>query len=218
LYKQYNFNEPWDGPHNKKLLAARPGVYVCPSDKIASDPAATCTSYVAVVGANAAWSGAKSRRSAEVAPLNRTVMLVEVADADIPWTAPGDLALDAPSTASQTPVTVSSKHLPSGFFFHIPRAKVHVVMPDGDVPFVPEELFEGDKSAALLRVGGFPEEYLDKEWGESEGQVNWKHCIAFTVWLGSLALLLFRAVQRRRQLAANRAEGRAGEGTTDERG
>jgi hypothetical protein len=107
-------------------------------------------------------------------------------------------------------VTISSKHLPSGFFFHIPRAKVHVVMPDGDVPFVPEELFKGDKSAALLRVGGFSEEYLDKEWSESEGQVNWKNCIAFTVWLGSLALLLFRAVQRRKQLAANRAEGRGG--------
>jgi len=33
LYKQYNFNEPWDGPNNKKLLAARPRRYVCRATK-----------------------------------------------------------------------------------------------------------------------------------------------------------------------------------------
>jgi len=218
LYKQYSFNEPWDGPNNKKLLAARPGVYVCPSDKIASDPAATCTSYVAVVGANAAWSGEKPRTAADVAPLNRTVMLVEVADANVPWTEPRDLSLDSASTASHERTTVSSEHLPSGFFFHVPQAKVHVAMPDGDVQFLPEELFDGPKSSDLLKVGGFPQEYLDKEWSMSEGRIHWPHCIAFTVWSMSVGLLLYRAFQRRKQLAATLIEGRAGEGTTDKHG
>ena len=207
LYKQYNFKEPWDGPNNRKLLAARPPAYVCPSDKIASAPAATCTNYVAVVGRNAAWSGKKPKTAADVAPLDRTVMLVEVADANIPWTEPRDLSLDSASTASHEPVTVSSKHLPSGYFFHVPQAKVHVAMPDGDVQFLPEELFHGPESPNLLKIGGFPKEYLDKEWGQNEGQIHWPHCISFTIWSLSVGLLLYQAYRRRAKLAGNGSLG-----------
>jgi uncharacterized protein DUF1559 len=27
LYEQYDFDEPWDGPNNRKLLAQRPSVF-----------------------------------------------------------------------------------------------------------------------------------------------------------------------------------------------
>ena len=53
-------------------------------------------------------------------------------------------------------VTVSSKHLPSGFFFHIPRAKVHVALADGDVPFLPEELFDARDSSDLAQDRRLP--------------------------------------------------------------
>src|SRR5690349_7550881 len=33
LYEQYNFNEPWNGPHNAKLAAKCPDVFRCPSDE-----------------------------------------------------------------------------------------------------------------------------------------------------------------------------------------
>ena len=50
LYQQYDFNEPWDGPNNRKLLAAHPRVFACPADKDIQTAWSSQTSYVAVVG------------------------------------------------------------------------------------------------------------------------------------------------------------------------
>ena len=97
LYKAYDFTQPWDGPNNKKVLATRPIVYACPADPSACAAGAAQTSYVAVVGPNAAWAGEKSR----IAPVDfpggasKTIMLVEVAESGIAWTEPRDLPLDA---------------------------------------------------------------------------------------------------------------------------
>jgi hypothetical protein len=209
LYKRYDFNEPWDGPNNRKLLTARPSVYACSSDK--SPDHAVCTNYVAVVGLDAAWSGHKPNSAADIAPMARTVMLVESCNADVPWTEPRDLGdypdlpadggkLARRSTSPQA-VAISSNHLPSGYFFHIPQAKVHVEMADGNVPLVPEEIFDAPDSASLLKIGGFPEEYLDKEWKPSVGRIHWPNCISFAVWSLSVGLLLWQAAQFRKQLA-----------------
>ena len=47
LYDWYDFREPWDGPHNIKLLNNTPSCYICPSRL--SYPT-TVTSYVAITG------------------------------------------------------------------------------------------------------------------------------------------------------------------------
>ena len=84
LYKAYDFTEPWDGPKNKKLLATCPKEFVCPSDPRLNTSGGTAVNYVAVVGRNAAWAGAKPRKLADfTAGLSSTVMLVEVADSGI---------------------------------------------------------------------------------------------------------------------------------------
>ena len=95
LYKSYNFKEPWDGPNNKKLLSSRPRVYSCPIDRCPAGE--TPTSYLAVVGTNAAWAGEKPRTLGANFPagLSNTIMVVEVADSGIAWTEPRDLSLDA---------------------------------------------------------------------------------------------------------------------------
>ena len=96
LYGAYNFNEPWNGPNNKKLLAARPREFACPSDEKTNAPGSDETNYVAVVGPNAAWQGAKSRRPSDFGrAASTTIMLVEVANAGIKWGEPRDLSLDA---------------------------------------------------------------------------------------------------------------------------
>ncbi len=54
LYDRYRFDEPWDGPNNRKLLAERPPEYHCPS--VIDDPTKSpATSYVAVVGDRSLW-------------------------------------------------------------------------------------------------------------------------------------------------------------------
>ena len=49
---EYDFDEPWDGPNNRKLIESIAHVYRCPSD--AESPLGT-TNYVAVLGDATLW-------------------------------------------------------------------------------------------------------------------------------------------------------------------
>jgi hypothetical protein len=205
LYKLYNFNEPWDGPNNKKLLASRPPVYVCPSDMDAYTRKATCTSYVAVVGSNAAWSGKEPKKL--TGDLSQTIMLVESCDSDIQWTEPKDVSLDALLAGSPGCVTVSSKHPPDSEFFHYtPPAGAHVALADGSVKFLPGDLLASDKFPDMLKVGRFREAYIEADWGGVGRRVNWPNCAALAVWLASVGLLMYRAVRSRRKARVSGVE------------
>lgn len=57
LYDQYHFDEPWDGPRNRRLAARIPDVYHCPGDSSANREH---TSYVGVVSRYTAWVGAQT--------------------------------------------------------------------------------------------------------------------------------------------------------------
>jgi prepilin-type processing-associated H-X9-DG protein len=208
LYKQYDFNEPWDGPNNKKLLAARIYYeYACPSDKNARSPSATQTSYVAVVGTNAAWPGVKSRDLKEIAGnggTSNTIMLVEVANSGIQWTEPRDLSLEAiAQAAADDPNSVGFvKHTRpyDGFFFYHDTIVygANVAFADGSVRFLPAGALTAKNLRDLLQVGGFMEaEYDLDSWTEGQGGIHWTNCIALAIWLVSVGLLLYRAVRSR---------------------
>ena len=122
LYKLYKFNEPWDGPNNKKLSAIALKEYVCPSDPTANTPNANRTNYVAVLGPNAAWLGDKPRKLDEFAGKEAdTIMVVEVADSGIAWAEPRDISLGALATAKSgaSVLMPSSHHCPQSDFFYI---------------------------------------------------------------------------------------------------
>jgi hypothetical protein len=204
LYKQYDLNEPWDGPNNKKLLAARPRMLACPSDGQAYAQDATCTSYVAVVGSNAFWPGEMPRRFDDAdfnGRSSNTIMLVEVADAGIHWTEPKDLDADAFQAAGHSPsqVTVSSKHMRSnGFFYCDTLSIVNVALADGSVRAISSGNLTPDKLNTLLAIGGCTDNDIVSTDREEELQINWPHCIALAVWLISVSLLLYQAVRSRR--------------------
>jgi hypothetical protein len=201
LYKQYSLNEPWDGPNNKKLLASRPRGYACASDRNAW-PQGTCTSYAAVVGANAAWSRDKPGNVIED---SQTIMLVEVSDANIQWSEPRDVSLDALVAKSPGCVTPSSKHFPEHeFFTYSTRAGINVILADGSARFLPGGLLESRRFPELLKVGGFREEYLDTDWSDVGRHIHWPNCAAFAVWLASSGWLLVRAVRSRKSDAGRR--------------
>jgi prepilin-type processing-associated H-X9-DG protein len=89
LYDQYDFAEPWDGPHNIQLLGKMPGLFRCPS-RIPAPKG--MTSYVAITGPGTMFPGKGMVKFADVIDgASRTLMVVETANADIPWTAPEDL-------------------------------------------------------------------------------------------------------------------------------
>jgi hypothetical protein len=195
LYERYDFNEPWNGPHNRKLLAERPSELACLSDENARARGSTHTNYLAVMGTRTAWRGDKPRstRDADLAGKSAsTIMLVEVADANINWTEPKDLSIDVFQNGDSPSMRVvpSSRHLLDNGFFYYDTPIVCAAMMDGSLRLLPaDRLATGD----LLTIGGCPPEIVNQQ----NLQLNWLHCTALPIWIIAVALLLIRAVRSR---------------------
>ena len=92
FYKDYRFDEPWDGPHNVRL-AGRIGDYYRRQglDPDGSDQ----TSFVAVIGMCTAWPGKETRSKKDIRDgVGQTIIAVEMANSGIPWMKPEDLEFD----------------------------------------------------------------------------------------------------------------------------
>ena len=94
LYKQYDFDEPWNGPNNRRLASSMPEIFRCPS-YCPEDDQSFHTNYVVAVGAETAFPGSRSVRLAEITDdTSKTIMLAETCNANIHWMEPRDLNLD----------------------------------------------------------------------------------------------------------------------------
>jgi len=91
LHKQFRLNEPWNSPHNKKLLAQIPPEFQSP------DRIDVRTNYVLPVGHQTAYSQGRGRVPANfTAGPENVIMLLEADDSHaVPWTAPQDLSYEA---------------------------------------------------------------------------------------------------------------------------
>ena len=191
LYKRYDFDEPWNGAKNQRLLSEGPRSFVCPSASHAYPPKRGDTNYIAVVGRDAAWRNDTQRNFDDPALRDKaasTVLLVETVDAGIKWSEPRDLSLDE-DDASQPPV--SSHHtIDNGFFFHEEPAAV-VALADGSVHRVPTAGMTGWKLRKLLTIGGFSKAELPAP------RINWRNCFALASWMIAAGLLLHLAVRTR---------------------
>ena len=204
LYKRYDFNEPWDGPNNKRLLAERPDEYRCLSDPSTCAKGSTTTSYVAVIGSEAFWQ--RDKDTSLEAPalqgnLRHSVMLIETANSGIQWTEPKDLCLDdLQGTRAESAVIVQSPHMrDQGYFFYETPTGVNVGVANGRVDFLFSCALSTEKVKRLLTVGAYRDEDIDYSWDKEELQPNWPHCIGLPVWIVSVGLLLYRAVRDRRR-------------------
>lgn len=92
LYDEYDFSEPWNGPHNSQLLERDPGVFGCLPDGYHKPG---WTNILAITGAGTAFPGISATRLAEFqdGPEN-TILIAEIADQRVPWLAPIDLSID----------------------------------------------------------------------------------------------------------------------------
>ncbi len=197
LYQAYDFTEPWNGPKNNKLLAKGPRVYICPSDWNASVSGATQTSYVAVVGPNAAWAGEKPRIAPADFPegTNNTIMVVEVASSGISWTEPKDLSLDTlGKVAGKSAVLMPSSN-------HVSR--LNVAMVDGSVMCLRTDSYSMNDLKKILQNGGCTEEAVRSQEKLYPKPVDWPNIAALAVWLLSVGTLLIGAVRGRKPRAAS---------------
>jgi hypothetical protein len=96
LYRQYDFSQPWDSPHNRKLLETTPRIFRC-SQIATRSPGQT--PFLAVVEPSGSWSiervGVPARSA--LVPL-----VLEVPSKAVAWTEPVDLVCTADGLAGQT--------------------------------------------------------------------------------------------------------------------
>lgn len=89
-FSAYHFEEPWNSPNN--ILLLQEDFFRCPK---ASNEQVGCTNYVAVTGSGTVFDGSLACRDDEISgDPTQIIMLVEIADSDIPWTAPRDLPVE----------------------------------------------------------------------------------------------------------------------------
>jgi hypothetical protein len=88
LYRQFKLDEPWDSPHNRRLIAQMPQVYASP---LAPPGKPGQTHYRVFVGNGAAFELNRGIRPTEFTDgMSNTILMVETADT-VPWTKPEDI-------------------------------------------------------------------------------------------------------------------------------
>ena len=144
LYKEYHFDEPWDGPNNRELAELMPLVYGCPCDPAAF--VSSQTSYLAVIDAATGDFGAEpenldinrppAKSGAPPKPKTR-FLVVEVAESGVSWLEPRDLVL-ASGGAQPTPPKPNS--------FHV--GGVNALLSDGQIQAFSEQELQAEFEAA----------------------------------------------------------------------
>lgn len=92
LYDKFHLDEPWDSPHNIKLLTTMPDVYHCGGQKKDGK-----TAMMVFTGEGTAFHGAEAFRVPQIRDgTDRTIMVVVAGwDKAAPWTKPEDLPFDS---------------------------------------------------------------------------------------------------------------------------
>jgi hypothetical protein len=145
LYQQFHLNEPWDSPHNIKLLPRIPKVYVMPG----VDPGPNgLTRYQVFDGpynpANPSpvsmFQRPEGVRIADITDgTSNTILVVEAANG-VPWTRPEDLPFDL-----NQPLPPLGGRFKNGF---------QAAFADASVRFIPKDTPEKDLKAMITCNGG----------------------------------------------------------------
>lgn len=106
LYKQYKFDEPWDGPSNRALADKMPKVYAFHGTH---KPGLTTTNYLAVVGPKTIWRTGKKLTYKDVTDgSSSTILVVENQGLGVHWMEPRDLNWAEMDFALNKPKGISS--------------------------------------------------------------------------------------------------------------
>jgi len=145
LYDLYSFNEPWDGPNNRKLHGVVLQLYSCPAH--ASNQPPTVTSYVAVVGPQTVWPGENATKMSDIKDgVSKTLLIVETHNSGIHWMEPRDLDF------SKMPMTINP---PQGGGFSSPHSTLaQGAFADGSVRAMIDDTPPATVRAILTVNGG----------------------------------------------------------------
>ncbi len=94
LFREFRLDEPWDGPHNLRLLERMPAEYA-PVTNVKCEPFTTF--YQAIVGKGTIFDPDRTVTGADIGGHEgafRTVLVVEANEA-VPWTKPDELTYES---------------------------------------------------------------------------------------------------------------------------
>ena len=151
LYKQYRFDEPWDGPNNKKLHRITVPSYVCPEQSGRENNPIAHTNYTVVVGPRTAFPEDRCVRLGDITDnQGNTLLVVEIHNSGIHWMEPRDLHVTQMSRTINPSrgQGISSLHGPH------PPGGANVVMVDGTVKFLDAASLTTDQIEAMLTIAG----------------------------------------------------------------
>jgi len=141
LYNEFRFGEPWDSPHNVKLLPKMPPVFHDLADDAPPNP--TTTTFRVFVGPGTPFDGP---RGISLTPkdfpdgTSNTFLVVEAAEA-VPWTKPAELAY-----APECGLPRLGRRYPG---------TIYIALADGSaLTIASEKLSEAALRAAITRNGG----------------------------------------------------------------
>jgi hypothetical protein len=145
LYKEFHLDEPWDSPHNKKLIEKMPKAYRSP----ASNAPPGKTNYLTVRGKDTAFPGDKGVKLSEITDgTSNTIAVVEASDKRaVVWTKPDDFEFN-----DKNPIDGLVGLWPGGF---------QAVCCDGALHFISRTVDPKTLKNAFIRNDGNPVD-LDK--------------------------------------------------------
>lgn len=136
LYRQYNQNEPWDSPSNRKVLEQMPMIY----QGLSSDEKTTSPAYFVLTGRETLFPPGQGVKLQDVTDgTSMTIAAVE-AKRNIPWTKPEDIPY-----AADKPLPTLGGFSPQGF---------NALIADGSVRFIATKADEQVLRAMITRAGG----------------------------------------------------------------
>ncbi len=140
IYEQFHLDEPWDSPHNKKLIQKMPEIYRSPASKLDGGR----TVYLTPRGEATLFPSDGPVPIREVRDgTSKTIALVEVEDAQaVPWTKPDDWPADP-------------GHPKVGFRGQYPGGLV-TAFADGSAHYISLDIDEGVLKALLTKDGREP--------------------------------------------------------------
>lgn len=144
LYDQYDFSEPWNGPHNSRLAKLMPSVFRCPED---ATNRGTKTSYIAVVGPETIWQPDRGATFAEIkdGPRN-TIAVIKAPGAGVLWLEPREVPF------ADLGKLIGAKQSSGASSMH-PGA-VFAVFADGHTQSIDERLPLDQLKALFTKAGG----------------------------------------------------------------
>ena len=144
LYRQFKLDEPWNSPHNLKLLPLMPKTYA----PAAGTAGPNATFYRVFSGPNTPFSGPTPARlpASFLDGTSYTILVVEAGQA-VPWTKPDELVYNPAG-----PLPALGGMFKDGF---------NVLMADISVHFVKRTVSDKTLRAAITPAGG---DVLGSDW------------------------------------------------------